>query len=266
MQGRGLCWYNGGGGDPDDTGGKIRSLRREKGLSQEKLAEQLNVSRQAVAKWESGQSFPSTENLLKLAEIFGPGADLLPREEQAPNPLPDPSPEKPPVQKGFRTNLLAAGIIVEVYLLFYLAGRLGIGFSGYSVLGWLTEKSSGVFPYLYGWLLRGGLLLSAILSAAAALLGKRRLAGSITAGFLLGYLLGEFCGQTPAGAPYGQSHLGWAIWGGVFLLSWGMGALLERKKYPFFSRAFWIWAGGFLAGAVILLLLIRLGAPVPTGS
>lgn len=37
---------------------KLQLLRKAKGITQEKLAEELNVSRQAVAKWESGQSYP----------------------------------------------------------------------------------------------------------------------------------------------------------------------------------------------------------------
>ena len=50
-------------------GEQIREQRIKKGMSQEKLAEQIGVSRQAVAKWESGQSAPNTENLFKLAQI-----------------------------------------------------------------------------------------------------------------------------------------------------------------------------------------------------
>ena len=52
-------------------GERIRQLRTERGLSQEALAEALNVSRQAVAKWERGTSLPSTANLLALSRIFG---------------------------------------------------------------------------------------------------------------------------------------------------------------------------------------------------
>ncbi|MBQ5322541.1 MAG: helix-turn-helix transcriptional regulator, partial [Oscillospiraceae bacterium] len=44
-------------------GEKISDLRKRKGISQEKLAELLDVSRQAVTKWESGKGNPDTENL-----------------------------------------------------------------------------------------------------------------------------------------------------------------------------------------------------------
>ncbi|MBQ3799738.1 MAG: helix-turn-helix transcriptional regulator, partial [Treponema sp.] len=43
---------------------KLALLRKNKGLTQDALAERLNVSRQAVAKWESGQSYPDISNLI----------------------------------------------------------------------------------------------------------------------------------------------------------------------------------------------------------
>ena len=46
-------------------------LRRRAGYTQESLAEALNVSRQAVSKWESGRSDPSTTNLIALAKLSG---------------------------------------------------------------------------------------------------------------------------------------------------------------------------------------------------
>lgn len=56
---------------PEPLGARIRSFRTQQGLSQEALAEKLDVSRQAVAKWERGASLPSTANLLALSRIFG---------------------------------------------------------------------------------------------------------------------------------------------------------------------------------------------------
>lgn len=58
-------------GNAQDLGARIRKLRIGQGLSQEMLAEMLDVSRQAVAKWERGTSLPSTANLLALSRIFG---------------------------------------------------------------------------------------------------------------------------------------------------------------------------------------------------
>ena len=55
----------------------LKYLRKESNFTQEELAEQLNVSRQAVTKWESGQSLPDIENLKQLSDIFGVTMDSL---------------------------------------------------------------------------------------------------------------------------------------------------------------------------------------------
>lgn len=65
-----------------EIGEKIRSLRKEKNLSQEGLAEELKVSRQSVSKWESGQSTPEIQKILLMCDLFGLTADEFLREEQ----------------------------------------------------------------------------------------------------------------------------------------------------------------------------------------
>ena len=49
---------------------KIKELRKKKGLTQEELANKLNVSRQAIAKWESGESIPDVYKILQIAKFF----------------------------------------------------------------------------------------------------------------------------------------------------------------------------------------------------
>ena len=58
----------------------IKRLRKERGLTQESLAERIGVTFQAVSKWENGTSDPSTVNLLALAKLYGVSADELLRE------------------------------------------------------------------------------------------------------------------------------------------------------------------------------------------
>ena len=58
-------------------GEKLFKLRKEKGLSQEQLAEQMNTTRQAVSKWENDQGFPETEKLMMLGNIFSVSIDYL---------------------------------------------------------------------------------------------------------------------------------------------------------------------------------------------
>lgn len=56
---------------------KLILLRKEHELSQEQLAEQLSVSRQAVSKWESGASIPDLDKIIKMSQIFGVSVDYL---------------------------------------------------------------------------------------------------------------------------------------------------------------------------------------------
>lgn len=60
---------------------KITQLRKKNGWSQEELAEKMEVTRQSVSKWESGQSVPDLEKILKLSELFGVSTDYLLKEE-----------------------------------------------------------------------------------------------------------------------------------------------------------------------------------------
>jgi len=55
----------------------LKYLRKKEGLTQEQLAEKLNVSRQAVTKWESGQALPDIVNLKEIAVLFGVTTDEL---------------------------------------------------------------------------------------------------------------------------------------------------------------------------------------------
>ena len=73
-------------------GEKLLRLRREKGLSQEALAEMLDTKRQAVSKWENGQGMPEAEKLLVLSDIFGVPVDGLLRDGRSCEKIPGGSP------------------------------------------------------------------------------------------------------------------------------------------------------------------------------
>ncbi len=55
----------------------IKKLRKDSGLTQEELAEELKVSRQAVAKWELGQSYPDIQKLIELSKFFKVSVDFI---------------------------------------------------------------------------------------------------------------------------------------------------------------------------------------------
>ncbi len=61
---------------------KIYSLRKEHNLSQEELADKLNVSRQTVSKWELGESCPDFDKIVPLCEVFNIGTEELLRDNK----------------------------------------------------------------------------------------------------------------------------------------------------------------------------------------
>jgi len=60
---------------------KLQLIRKSKGFTQEELAEKLEVSRQAVAKWESGQVYPDINNLIQISNIFNVTVDYLVKDQ-----------------------------------------------------------------------------------------------------------------------------------------------------------------------------------------
>ncbi|MEY8419477.1 helix-turn-helix transcriptional regulator [Oscillospiraceae bacterium 44-5] len=97
---------------------KILSLRTQRGMSQDDLAEKMEVSRQSVSKWETAQSTPDLDKIIRLADLFGVSVDELVRDGEAPQP---PEPSQPQVvyveREGKREGLTAVqiiGVILEV--------------------------------------------------------------------------------------------------------------------------------------------------------
>ena len=73
---------------------KLVSLRKEKRLSQMKLAEMMNVSRQAISRWEVGAAVPSTDNLKFLGNLYGVSLEYLLHDD-----APKPNQNETPMQK-----------------------------------------------------------------------------------------------------------------------------------------------------------------------
>lgn len=78
---------------------RLVNLRKEKGFSQEQLAEKIGVSRQAVSKWERSEASPDTDNLIMLARLYEVSLDeLLRTEDEIPQPEETEQPEEQPPQ------------------------------------------------------------------------------------------------------------------------------------------------------------------------
>lgn len=77
---------------------KLARLRKKAGLSQAEVSEEMDVSRQAVTKWETGQSRPSTENLQSLSKLYNVPLEYLLDESE--DELPAPAPVDPTAESG----------------------------------------------------------------------------------------------------------------------------------------------------------------------
>ncbi len=110
---------------------KIAQLRRQNGWSQEELAYQLNVSRQAVSKWESGSSIPELDKILNMSRLFNVSTDYLLKDElETPeNTLTVPSDsDELPAKDPVRTlSLEEAAVYLE--LVRQLRGKIALGVS-----------------------------------------------------------------------------------------------------------------------------------------
>ena len=62
-------------------GEKLQDIRKKAGMSQDALAEKLDVSRQAVSRWERDETLPETEKVIAMADLFGVTTDYLLRPE-----------------------------------------------------------------------------------------------------------------------------------------------------------------------------------------
>ena len=224
-------------------GERIKECRQNAGMSQEKVAELVGVSRQAVTKWEVNQSAPNTENLFKLAEIFGTTVDLLLDSDEDSKQSPAEQiyylykmeeEKKAALKKQAQKRTLLIALLIAVgYMSIYLIGRIiWCDLSQSTLIGWLFfVRPSGEHSYLYGWLLSSNLFWYAmVLSVIPALFGKYTFSCTTLIGFIVGLAAGMLFGPYPEGASIGHSHYGWAIWGAIFLVSIMMGIIVERYK------------------------------------
>ena len=224
-------------------GEKIKACRQNVGMSQEKVAELVGVSRQAVTKWEVNQSAPNTENLFKLAEIFGTTVDMLLVSENEVKQSPAEQiyylykmeeEKKAAFKKQTqKRNILIALVVAVGYISIYLIGRIiWCDLSQSNLIGWLfTVRPSGEHSYLYGWLLSGNLFwYAAAISVIPALFGKYKFSCITLIGFVIGLVSGMMFGPYPEGGTVGHDHYGWAIWGAIYLVSIVAGIIVERYK------------------------------------
>jgi len=93
---------------------KIRTLRKSKGMSQEELAGQVNISRQAVSRWENGTALPDADNIVQLSKLFGVTTDYLLMDSYESD---EDSPKIKENNKILHANLTSLAIILQATFL-----------------------------------------------------------------------------------------------------------------------------------------------------
>lgn len=87
---------------------KLKAYRKQEGLTQEALAEQLDVSNKSISKWELGESYPSKKNMIKISEALDLSLEALMIEEQTDNNR---------LKKSFKYALVSYCLIFAVTLI-----------------------------------------------------------------------------------------------------------------------------------------------------
>ena len=125
-----------------DFSKKLQELRKQKGLTQEELAQKLYVSRTAISKWESGRGYPSIDSLKEIAKFFCVTVDQLLSGEEVLTIAQEDQKQKQSHFRDLVFGLLDLSLVMFLFLPFF-GQRVGNDLQEVSVLA-LTEIS----PYL----------------------------------------------------------------------------------------------------------------------
>lgn len=126
---------------------KLQKLRKQNGLSQEQLAEKLNVSRQAVSKWEMG-TIPDMENMVKLGRYFDCSLDYLMNDDIDTNAKSQQSPKtenRNLAWKCIASGLMIIGIVLSLLMPLFAKMYQGFEFSNFHQC--FTESWRYIFKF-----------------------------------------------------------------------------------------------------------------------
>ena len=136
----------------------LQVLRKRKGITQEQLADELGVSRQAISKWETGEAFPEMDKLIALCDKFGVSCDTLLRGTVAESDTPDCEGERKEKRRIDRFSLMMAfgvGLVLFGVAICTLLCGFGALYERdlYSVFGGVCVflcVACSVFLFVYG--------------------------------------------------------------------------------------------------------------------
>lgn len=149
---------------------KLQKLRKQKGLTQEELAEALFVSRTAISKWESGRGYPNIDSLKAISKYFSVSLDELLSSDEALTIAEEDNKRKETHFRDLAFGLLDCSVSMFLFLPFF--GQKADGIIQAVPLLSLTAMESYVkIPYLIivFWLIIWGILILALQNCESAL-------------------------------------------------------------------------------------------------
>ncbi len=180
------------------TGDRLSDLRKKYGLSQEELAEKIDVSRQSISKWERGEASPNSNNLIAMSKLYGVTLDELLGTEKISN-----TDKKASCNNSLMLNLMKFPVPLIVIAVF-----LAIGF--------------GTDVWHPTWLIL--LLLPIYYWFAAAFRSKTKRAAL----FAMPIPLIVFAIYLTVGLTVGIWHPTWIMFFVVPAYYWGIGAYVKK--------------------------------------
>lgn len=209
-------------------GEKLQLLRKSRGLSQEQLAAELDVSRQAISKWECGDSTPDLDKLRAICTYFGVTTDHLIWENQEDAPKAA-VPAKERAARGrnevFSNALLSALLLAGIAALW---SSLRISFANDAMVHIILAVAAiaAAILSMTAWKQRGR-VIAPLIAATGAVLALSRLAA------MLVYLVDLWSGSRP----YAD--------GGDWPIVWESAGTWLRHDWPYYLFYLALIAGGF---------------------
>ena len=215
---------------------RLYQLRRERGISQEELANIVGVSRQAVQKWESGASQPNMDNLIAISEYFGVTLDYLLRGDENSQDAPGAQASQTLyIPYGWHYEYKSSTMLFGLPLVHINLGRVGL----YRARGILAIGNVATGLMSIG-LISAGLLSFGCLSLGLLAMGALALGIVALGGIALG-----------AGIAAGGLAVGWLAIGGLSKGIYALGGLAFAEKVAAGGAAFGhIAIGDAVQGAV----------------
>lgn len=222
-------------------------------MTQEDVAEKLGISRQAVAKWESGQSLPSTDNLIKAAELFNVSMDeltdaasegLSPLEEYAVKKLEE---EAAGQQRKAEIRSFAKKILVITFT-----------YAVWAAVCLILFRLLGVESYIWNWMKEYYVLpLTWGFSIFNVLLGRNASLYSLGAGTAAATIAGNIAGKISVENSEISYNNGWVYYLAVLFIAFVCGLVAERKNSKSKTMNIIFYSAAVIAVAICAVLAVR---------